>query len=368
MELDNAEKWKHEQIYEHVHAAILRGEYGPGDRVPTDMQLMRKFKTSRPTVARAMRDLEAAGLLQRRRGAPSVVKGAPKLQTRPLGLLVPSLDKMGIFGPLGAEITRLAHVDGFHLVWFDTAGPSEADAAESMRQFCRHCVVQKFAGVFFAPAELMPGMEAVNCQAAETLDEAGIALVLLDRDLTAFPERSRFDVVGVDNFRVGFMQTDHLLERGCRHIEHVARPLSAPTVDARTEGYRWALRRHGLSCRESWVRRGDPADKEFLKEVTSRLPEAFVCANDWTAARSVAGPAGAWHPRATGRAAGGCGRRHLCPPAIHATDDGPPAQPGDRCRGRAGHDRADRGPQPAAPRHPAGLHAGDPRVERGKVT
>ncbi len=289
MELDNAEKWKHEQIYEHVHAAILRGEYGPGDRVPTDMQLMRKFKTSRPTVARAMRDLEAAGLLQRRRGAPSVVKGAPKLQTRPLGLLVPSLDKMGIFGPLGAEITRLAHVDGFHLVWFDTAGPSEADAAESMRQFCRHCVVQKFAGVFFAPAELMPGMEAVNCQAAETLDEAGIALVLLDRDLTAFPERSRFDVVGVDNFRVGFMQTDHLLERGCRHIEHVARPLSAPTVDARTEGYRCALRRHGLSCRESWVRRGDPADKEFLKELTSRLPEAFVCANDWTAARLLQG-------------------------------------------------------------------------------
>lgn len=281
----HGDRWKHRQIYEHVRSAIIRGEYRPGDRVPTDVQLMRKFKTSRPTVARAMRDLEAAGLVERRRGARSVVRGPDVRQTRPLGLLVPRLDKMGIFGPICGEIACAAQRAGFHLVWADVNGHDGSDCRDRIRAFCRNSIEQKLAGVFFAPAELMAQTEELNCEIAETLDRAGIAVVLLDRDLHAFPHRSRFDLVGVDNCRIGYLQTEHLLGLGCRHIEHVALPMSAPTVDARTEGYRRALRAYGVRGKESWIRRGDPANVEFVRHITKKMPDGLVCGNDWTAAK-----------------------------------------------------------------------------------
>ncbi len=284
MELQRPAHWKHREIYEYIQAAILRGEYAPGDRVPADGQLMKQFGTSRPTVARAMRDLEKAGLLQRRRGAPSFVRTPPQMRTQPLSLLVPGVDKMGIFGPICREIACAAQRHGYHLLWADTTAREAKDCVEALRQYCGQCVAQGVQGVFFAPLELTPEVEEINLRTAEALDRAGIAVVLLDRDLQAFPNRSRFDLVGVDNFRIGYMQTAHLLGLGCRHIEHLARPLSAPTVEARTVGYRQAFRVHGARCKASWIRRGDPADAEFVSSITAKMPDGVVCANDWTAA------------------------------------------------------------------------------------
>jgi DNA-binding FadR family transcriptional regulator len=36
IELSTAENWKHRKIYEQMYAAISRGEFAPGDRLPTD--------------------------------------------------------------------------------------------------------------------------------------------------------------------------------------------------------------------------------------------------------------------------------------------------------------------------------------------
>ncbi|MGO9111392.1 MAG: GntR family transcriptional regulator [Thermoguttaceae bacterium] len=281
METQRRDKRKHRRIYEHIYGAIARGEYVPGDRIPTDFKLMREFGVSRPTIARAMRELEIAGLLERCPGVGTFVRSAEFPLTMPLGLLIPRQNRMGIFGPICEEIARVTQSHSFHLHWADLA---QDDYVEAMQQFCGQCIQQKIAGVFFAPLEQVPEMEEINRRTAETLDRAGIAVMLLDRDLRTFPDRSPFDLVGVDNFRIGWMQTEYLLGLGCRHIEHLARPFSAPTVEARTEGYRRALRVHGVSFKESWVRRGDPTDPEFVKGVTQKIPDAFVCANDLTAA------------------------------------------------------------------------------------
>jgi DNA-binding LacI/PurR family transcriptional regulator len=191
---------------------------------------------------------------------------------------------MGIFGPICNEIACESQRRGFHILWAQAGRQTTCQDQHPLEQFCRQCAEQKVAGVFFAPEEFTPGMEEANRQAAETLDRAGVAVVLLDRDLHRFPDRSKFDVVGVDNYRVGYLQTEHLLRLGCRHIEHLAIPLSAPTIDARTDGYRQAFRLRGLRCPESWVRRGDPAEVAFVKRITRKMPDAFVCGNDWTAA------------------------------------------------------------------------------------
>lgn len=131
----------------------------------------------------------------------------------------------------------------------------------------------------------MAEKESANRRLAETLRQAGIPVVLLDRDLQSFPNRSDFDLVGIDNVAGGYLLAEHLIKLGCSHIYFVARPHSAPTVDARIAGVREALVRHRLELDPRWLREGDPADPKFVRSlVAGKQADAFICANDHTAA------------------------------------------------------------------------------------
>jgi DNA-binding LacI/PurR family transcriptional regulator len=59
---------------------------------------------------------------------------------------------------------------------------------------------------------------------------------------------------------------------------------------ARIAGYREALIAHGVPLGQNLVCRGDPDDLDFLRKVMNKhRPDAIVCANDFTAARVMAG-------------------------------------------------------------------------------
>src|SRR6185436_8917854 len=126
------------------------------------------------------------------------------------------------------------------LLWGSSFG-DEANMERQASQACRQLVAKKVSGVFFAPLELTPQKDAINRSVAESLDRAGIPVVLLDRDLVPYPERSQYDLVGIDNRRAGYVVTRHLIAGGCRRIVFLGRPGSAPTVDARIEGYKRAI-------------------------------------------------------------------------------------------------------------------------------
>jgi DNA-binding LacI/PurR family transcriptional regulator len=145
-------------------------------------------------------------------------------------------------------------------------------------------IAKSVSGVFFAPLELTPQKDAVNRGIAEALDKAGIPVVLLDRDLVSYPERSRYDLVGIDNRRAGYVVTRHLLRSGCRRVAFLCRPGSAPTVDARIAGYRDAVADAGMEGGPQ-VCRIDPEDQAQVRSILAQLnPDGFVCANDFTAA------------------------------------------------------------------------------------
>lgn len=117
------------------------------------------------------------------------------------------------------------------------------------------------------------------------LREAGIPVVLLDRDLTPYPLRSDFDLIGVENVAGGYLLAEHLLKLGCTDIHFVVRPLSAPTEDGRIAGVREALAGRNFTPRPNWVRVGEPEDKRFVRSLLGPAqPEAYICANDHTAA------------------------------------------------------------------------------------
>lgn len=53
-----------EVIYDQIHAMILSGELSPGDRLPSERQMMELFQRSRPTIREGLRMLERNGFIK----------------------------------------------------------------------------------------------------------------------------------------------------------------------------------------------------------------------------------------------------------------------------------------------------------------
>lgn len=276
---------KFEAILEAIRKEIADGKYDSGQRLPTEAQLVARFGVSRPTVARALRELQNDGVVERRAGSGTYLKVGAARDAGLLGLIVPSLGNTEIFDPICAEIARQAHLTHYALLWSGSWPDDPVARARQAEDLCHRYIREKVSGVFFAPVELLPQDESVNQRIATALDEAGIPVVLLDRDMYKFPRRSRYDLVGIDNFAAGFDLTRHLIGLECRHISFVELPHSAATVDLRIAGWREAMVRAGLPCGPDRVFAGDVEREEFVRQVLSRgQTEAIICANDMTAA------------------------------------------------------------------------------------
>src|SRR5579863_1947204 len=224
---------RYREISRELLTEIAGGRYGPGGRLPSEAQLCQKFHVSRPTVARALRELQEQGLIDRRVGSGTYVRAsrsaAPAPDSRQLGLLVPGLRKIEIFEVICGELAGLARVHEFGILWGGNARPrADADMTTQEAEDLAELFVEKaVAGVFFAPFEHTRDQDPANRRIVEKFLHAGIPLVLLDRDLEPFPHRSPHDLVGIDNFAGGYMLAEHLVKLGARRLAIVTRPLSA---------------------------------------------------------------------------------------------------------------------------------------------
>ena len=281
---------KHEQIYQALERDIQAGRWKQGERLPSEAQLVRQFSASRITVGRAVRDLQRAGMVERRAGSGTYVKAESPAGS--FGLLIPDLGETDIFEPIcrGMMASPLARQHA--LVWGSLTGAagSKSDGSKEERAWdlCRQYIDRRVSGVFFAPLEFTPGRDEVNQRIAQALDAAHIPVILLDRTVVPYPGRGHHDIVGIDNRRAGYVVTEHLLRQGARRVAFVGVQHAAATVDARESGYREALYAWDVPIDRSLAHRLDPTDAASVRAVMeANRPDGIVCANDWTAARTM---------------------------------------------------------------------------------
>ena len=240
------------EIYDFLKQAIDSGKYKTGELLPTDMQIADKFGTSRPTVARAVQKLKDEGLIGRKAGYGTYVSQKAHANNinedaeQTFGLLIPALGETEIFEPICGQIANLADEFNFNLVWGGggTVGNRDANIAETLAQ---KYISQRVNGVFFTPLELVEDAFEKNQHVLNLLSKAGIPVVLLDNDFAKPPQRSDYDLIGIDNIEAGFVMCNHLIEKGCRNIAFVTKPNVANTVQLRIMGALEAVKQAGSS-------------------------------------------------------------------------------------------------------------------------
>ena len=282
---------KHLEIFSDLKKLIIEGKYADNGKLPSEAQLVKKYKVSRPTAARALHDLQSAGLVERRAGSGTFARSISLSDANQkksgdfIGLLVPGMGVTEIFDVICGKLVRLARGNNYSVVWSSTPPSVDPDISnlDQAEEFCRELIESNVKGAFFAPFGWQNGQAQINRMIAGRLRVAGIPVVLLDCDVLPFPQRSEFDLVGIDNFDAAYMLTEHLLKMGCRKLNFIANTNNAPTVAARYAGFREALLQYDVPVDGGSCPATDPGNVEEIGALLQNSPDAFVCANDYKA-------------------------------------------------------------------------------------
>lgn len=256
-----------------------------GSLLPTEKELGTQMGFSRPTIAKIYNALKKEGLVKKTPGlGTTVVYQATKRGTS-FGLLLPGAGESEIFGEIHDHFLSIEREKQVKFLW-DGAIANNAQ----MRQNSILSIAQRYAdenvnGVFFAPLERTELANQINQQVCDFFDKKNIPIILVDRDIVSSPLRSKYPVIGVDNFTAGYMMTKHLIDAGCEKIYFFHRKDSANSVNKRITGCTSACFDHDIPFSKKQIIAGEPSDVQLIRQIKI-LPgkTGILCANDSTAA------------------------------------------------------------------------------------
>lgn len=280
MATKEAGKPKHRQLFEEIGLAIEKGAFVPGQRLPTEAELMQQYGVSRTTVTRTLRDLEHRGVIRRRRGSGTFVKEIERVETDQYGMLVHGIEPGSIFLSVYETLARAVDRTGSHILL--THLNQNENLADEAAESAERMIARGVRGVFFLPHGIFDGGDSLNRRVIEIFSRASVPVVLLDRDIYNFPQRSAYDLVGVDNIRGGYLLGQHLIDVGCKRTLFFSENVAFSSARARWNGYRAAMESNG---REAQSFGGDPESAATVMDAVRKFnPDGIVCDNDRHAA------------------------------------------------------------------------------------
>ena len=261
---------------------ILSGKYRPNNPFPSVRALISRFKLSDRTVRHALDELFAQGLISRKQGRGTFVSSTAA--SRKIGLIVPGVACTDFFQPIVSEINQLARQEDYTLLFAEVFSMDRDERIRQVRELAAEFVKKRVAGVIYEPLAGPDGIEP-NEHILRVFRRARIPVVLLDCDIVPFPQRSDYDVVGVNDVEAGAKIAAHLMEAGAKRVHFLICKLCPTTFENRLYGAEVELIKAGRFNKGS-VLYAEANDLAALKRHIKKhgRPDAFVCSNDAIAA------------------------------------------------------------------------------------
>ena len=269
---------KFKDIFEVLRSDIVAGKYAGGEPLPSAPTLMRRFCVARATAVAALKELERCGFAKSRRG-----KGTFPAN-RSIGMILPGVAYSEFFLPIMGAISCRCQEDGYGLLFGDAYSDDPVRRAEQAKALAEDFVAKRVSGVILQPAALLDNMQAVNGEIVSIFDGAKIPVVLIDNDIVPPPERSGYDLVGINNYEAGRLLGKHLVDAGARRICFLVHNRCAASIRLRCSGIMAASeeKRGVKTC----ILSAEPGESDKIKKFLAKeKPDAIVCGNDKTAAR-----------------------------------------------------------------------------------
>ncbi|MES2463031.1 MAG: GntR family transcriptional regulator [Armatimonadota bacterium] len=231
---------KSDRLRDVLKQSLITESLQPGDRLPSEPELVTRYKVSRSTVREAITALVQEGLLYRIQGKGTFV-AEPKPEHRTLAVVLPYLffsDSL----PLSAGtdvVPRLMQaveaearrVGANILLYLDNHLPAlERENIANLLERRVDGVLLNYIG------------NGRNLDAVQRIGDSGVPLVLIDRYIEGMP----LDFVVTDNALGAYRATKLLIAQGFPRVVHITSPGENSALRDRRAGYERAMREEEL--------------------------------------------------------------------------------------------------------------------------
>ena len=226
---------KYFQLQTWLQDRIEQGYYSTNDKIPTESELVKLSGLSRATVRQALRNLENDGFIVRKKRVGSFVrrlkKSSNNIQT--VGLLVPDI-RSGYAPILARGAEDEAIKNDISLILCNTD-----DTPRQASYHIERLIKLSVSGVIYIP---VAATDKKNLQVIDRLKKANIPIVLADRGI----QDSNLDFVTTNNFEGSRQITQHLIDKGHKHIAFLSNKLYS-TEKLRYSGFISKIKDEGLT-------------------------------------------------------------------------------------------------------------------------
>jgi DNA-binding LacI/PurR family transcriptional regulator len=281
-------------ISQDILARISQGDLAGKISLPTELALAEHYKASRPTIRKAVMELQQAGYITSVKGSGSYITAeihgagqrgpGPENTKSLLGVIFPNMGPGYFFDPLANRLAQCAAANGYSLILGGHISPDTELFKIQIFQICEHYLEQKIQGLFFSPFEYHNKGSQINDEILKIFSSAGIPVVLIDSNTKPYPFSDDFDLVCMDHIQAAYTISSHMIEQGVNRLFFVAPPYSHESVRLRLMGFHEALLDHRIPAGPELfieIERGD--ETSLTSFIKAKNPEGILCSNDVTA-------------------------------------------------------------------------------------
>ena len=195
----------------------------------------------------------------------------------------------GVLPTIIAEFAREAGRNGYGVEMVEVLPDGAVNWQEKLLRIARNLVDKGVSGVIYQPIDFPGDSPAVNRSVLSLFDKAGIPVALFDYDIVPTPERSEYDLVGIDNFDAGRLIGQCLVRSGAKRIAFMMEDNWSLSVLGRMEGVKYAVSMSGCAAHDFAIY-SMPEDTAALSRILGKRnrPDAIICGNDFLAIRLMA--------------------------------------------------------------------------------
>lgn len=249
---------------------------------PTILDIAKELNITFSTVARALNDhpaisaatkeavRETATRLNYRQNkvASSLRSGRSNI----VGVIVPNLH-VSFFSSVVSGIEKVMNANGYNILLYQSneSKKHESDGIETFLQ-------SRVAGIISSVTT------ETTSDVYEEIKSRNLPLMFFDRELSDLNVSS----VVIDDYKGGFIATEHLIKQGYKNILHITAQQNIPIFKERLRGYIDALKHYNLPLNEDLIIKGD-FSIEFGKDVVRQSKmqninyDAIFALEDFTA-------------------------------------------------------------------------------------
>ncbi len=200
---------KYELVEQTLKGQMETGEIAPGEKLPSEQELCRRFGVSRSAVRQALKNLAHQGCAESVKGVGTFCRLRPEN-----GRLTANIGFIGffshsyIFPRIIQGIDSVLYREGFHLLIGQSLYRLERE-----RSILQSYIDKPVDGIILEPV-CDGNPEYSNRSLVEEAIDRGIPVVFIDNTIPGIETAS----VSLDDFSTGYAAVSHLIEKGHRRI------------------------------------------------------------------------------------------------------------------------------------------------------